>query len=45
MLEEPLNIGLEPEQARKSLSVKVKWQPIVLTGGRQVQGSLLQLLL
>jgi len=29
MLEEPLNIGLEPEQARKSLSVKVKGQPLV----------------
>lgn len=29
MLVEPLNIGLEPEEARESLSVKVKRRPIV----------------
>jgi hypothetical protein len=29
MLVEPLNIGLEPEQAKKSLSLKVKRRPIV----------------
>jgi hypothetical protein len=29
MLVEPLNIGLEPEQGRKSMSLKVKRRPIV----------------